>query len=96
MTKEYYVYIMASFSKVIYVGVTDDLFARVYHHKTKADPKSFTAKYNVNRLVHFEETNDIGEAIKREKQLKSWNRQWKVELIEEENPNWEDLAEGWY
>ena len=96
MEREYWVYIMANNNKVIYVGVTDDLFSRVYQHKTKFNPKSFTSRYKLFKFVHFESTNDIGNAIKREKELKKWYRKWKVELIEEENPEWEDLAEGWY
>lgn len=89
-------YIMASESKVLYIGITNDLFGRTYKHKTKADPNSFTARYNINKLVHFEETDDVSYAIQREKTLKHWKRQWKVDLIEKENPEWEDLAKDWY
>lgn len=87
---QYYVYILSSKSKVLYIGVTNDLIRRIEEHKNK-EIKGFTEKYNVDRLVHFEETNDIHEALTREKQLKKWNRKWKIELIEEENPNWDDL-----
>ena len=82
--------------KVLYVGVTNNLMRRVYEHKTKFNPDSFTAKYSIHRLVYFEETNDIREAIRREKRLKFYKRQWKVDLIEKDNPNWKDLAEEWF
>lgn len=91
----YSVYIMASKSKRIYIGVTNDLERRVYEHKNKEND-GFTAKYNMNRLVYFEDTDDISDAIQREKTLKKWLRKWKIELIETDNPNWEDLAEDWY
>ena len=92
--KEYHVYIMASGKNgTLYIGVTDNLLLRVQQHKDKKDPKSFTAQYNVNQLVYFETTNDIGAAIYREKQLKKWNRDWKTKLIESGNPNWKDLYE---
>jgi putative endonuclease len=86
---------MASKSKRIYIGVTNDLERRVYEHKNKEND-GFTAKYNMNRLVYFEDTDDISDAIQREKTLKKWLRKWKIELIETDNPNWEDLAEDWY
>ena len=79
---------------VIYIGVTSDLLKRVYQHKTKSY-KGFTDKYNCDKLVYFEEFNDINLAISREKQLKSGNRQRKVDLIESENPEWNDLSDGW-
>ena len=85
-------YILASKSKVFYVGVTNDLFRRVFEHKRKL-VKGFTAKYNVNRLVYYECTDDVTAAIYREKQLKRWRRQWKIELIEKENSEWKDLYE---
>ena len=91
----YYVYILASGKNgTLYIGITNDLMRRLYEHKNSLI-KGFTNKYKVNNLVYFEETNDISEAIKREKQLKKWNRQWKIELIEKDNPNWEDLAKEW-
>ena len=67
---------------------------RLYEHKNNL-VKGFTSKYKIHSLVYFEETDNIAEAIKREKQLKKWNRQWKIELIEKDNPNWEDLAKEW-
>ncbi len=79
---------------VIYIGVTSDLLKRVYQHKTKSY-KGFTDKYNCDKLVYFEEFNNINLAISREKQLKSGNRQRKIDLIESENPEWNDLSDGW-
>ncbi len=64
-------------------------------HKTK-ELEGFTKKYNCHRLVYFEETNDVSIAIEREKQLKNWHRSWKVNLIKEENPKWEDISKGWF
>lgn len=90
--KQYYVYILASKSRVLYIGVTDDLKKRVYQHKTKA-VEGFTAKYNVNRLVYFEVTLNVISAVAREKELKGWIRTRKIELIESQNPNWEDLSD---
>ena len=93
--KEYYVYIMSSDNKnTIYIGVTNDLERRVFEHKNKII-KVFTEKYNCVNLVYFEEHNQIVEAIYREKQLKKWNRDWKNQLIEKENPNWLDLSKEW-
>lgn len=79
---------------VIYIGVSGDLLKRVYQHKTKTY-KGFTSKYNCDKLVYFEEFEDINLAIVREKQLKAGNRKRKEELIQQENPNWEDLSDGW-
>ena len=88
----YYVYILANATNVtIYTGVTNDLIRRVYEHKTHADPNSFTAKYDVNRLVYFEQTSDVRVALEREKQIKSWKRARKNALVETINPGWEDL-----
>ena len=87
----YFVYILASkIGGTIYVGVTNNLVRRVYEHREKlAD--GFTKKYDVGRLVYYETHSEIEAAITREKQLKKWNRAWKIRLIEESNPNWEDL-----
>ena len=79
---------------VIYVGVTSDLLKRVYQHKTKTY-KGFTAKYNCDKLIYFEEFDDINLAIAREKQLKSGNRKRKERLINAENPEWNNLFDGW-
>ena len=93
--KTYYVYMMASFKQILYVGVTNDLTRRLYQHKTKAHPNSFTARYNVDRLVYIETFGDIRDAIAREKQIKGWRRSKKVALIESENPTWKDLSLDW-
>lgn len=74
----------------MYIGVTGDLVKRIWEHKNNL-AKGFTEKYFVHRLVYFEATIDVLSAIQREKQLKKWNRNWKIQLIEKENPNWEDL-----
>ena len=79
---------------VLYIGVTSNLLKRIYQHKTKAF-KGFSLKYNCNKLVYFEEFQSINEAISREKQLKAGNRKRKEELINDENPEWNDLADGW-
>lgn len=81
---------------VLYTGVTSDLEQRVYEHKTKFYPKSFTAKYNCDKLIYFEEFSDIEEAIHREKQLKRYKRSFKENLINSMNPDWNDLSAGWY
>ena len=92
--KRYFVYILASKRNgTLYIGVTSDLIRRVYEHRNKLFP-GFTAKYNVGMLVYFEEFSDIESAIYREKQLKKWNRKWKLDLIEEWNPGWKDLYKG--
>ncbi len=92
--KQYYVYILSNWNnKVLYVGVTSDLIKRVYEHKNKM-MDGFSKKYNVDKLVLFEETTSIEVAIQREKRIKNWKRDWKVQLIEENNPEWDDLYEG--
>ena len=89
-----YIYILASDTNVtLYTGVTNDLIRRVHEHKTHADPKSFTARYNVTKLVYFEETPEIRAALEREKQIKSWSRKRKNELVRSMNPEWTDLYE---
>ena len=91
---KYYVYILSNkHCTVLYTGVTSDLLGRVYQHKNHLDKDSFTAKYNVTRLVYFEETSDVKAALEREKQIKSWKRERKTSLIMEMNPRWEDLFE---
>jgi putative endonuclease len=95
MSKQYFVYILASKSHVLYVGVTDDLKRRVWQHKQKAI-EGFTSKYNVNRLVYFATTPNVKAAIEREKQIKGWLRAKKIALIESDNPQWKDLSDGWY
>ena len=86
---------MASISKVIYIGVTNNIWRRVLEHK-QGKIKGFTQKYRCKKLVYYESTNDISVALTREKQLKKWRREKKVALIEEMNPNWEDLSKDWY
>ena len=90
----YYVYILTNKNKnVLYTGVTSDLVRRIYEHKQHFDRESFTAKYNVDRLIYFEETSDIEAALEREKQIKSWKRDRKLALIMESNPRFLDLYE---
>jgi putative endonuclease len=91
MKEGYYVYIMSSFKRVLYIGVTNDLNRRVSEHKSKQIP-GFTSKYNVTSLVYFEEFHEISEAISREKVLKGWTRAKKIALIESFNPEWKDFA----
>jgi len=91
----YFVYILASKSRRLYVGVTNDLERRIYEHKQKL-AHGFTKVYKINRLVHFEETSDVLAAIEREKQIKGLLRAKKIALIESSNPTWEDLSEAWY
>ncbi len=90
----YWVYIMTNPAKtVLYVGVTNDLTRRIAEHKQKAIP-GFTEKYNLTSLVYFEETNDIRNAIEREKEVKGWVRDKKNALVTDANPDWKDLAAG--
>jgi putative endonuclease len=92
--KAYYVYILASERNgTLYIGVTSDLIRRVYEHKTDV-VDGFTKEHGVHMLVHYEETSDVEAAIAREKQLKKWNRSWKKRLIEETNPDWNDLYDS--
>jgi putative endonuclease len=88
---QYYVYIMASLSGVLYTGVTSDLNKRVGEHKEAQIP-GFTKRYQVHRLVYYETTNDVNAAIAREKQIKRWRREKKVKLVETINRGWDDLA----
>jgi len=90
----YYVYILARRRDgAIYVGITKDLVRRVHEHRIKA-VRGFTAKYNITQLVWFEIYDDPISAISREKELKKWKRAWKIQLIEKDNPNWDDLYES--
>ncbi|MGC9998100.1 MAG: GIY-YIG nuclease family protein [Terriglobia bacterium] len=93
--KDYYVYIMASRSRTLYTGVTNNLERRVGQHKLKLLP-GFTSHYRIDRLVCFEHTGDIRAAICREKQIKGWIRERKLALIRSMNPGWCDLSEGWF
>ena len=91
---QYYVYILTNANNtVLYTGVTNDLVKRIYEHKHHLDKGSFTAQYNVEKLVYFEVTSDVESAIAREKQIKGWNRKRKNKLVESKNLNWVDLYE---
>ena len=89
--KNYYVYIMTNNSKTLYMVVTNNLVRRVYEHKHKLID-GFTKKYNLTKLVFYEVFNNIEDAIHREKQLKNWHRQWKINLIDSVNKEWKDLS----
>jgi len=91
----YYTYIVASRSHTLYIGMTGNLQGRVFAHKRKLH-EGFSADYNCNRLVYFEQFSDPSNAIAREKQLKGWRREKKIALIEKMNSAWVDLSEGWY
>jgi putative endonuclease len=89
--KQYYVYILASKKNgTLYIGVTSDLVKRIYEHKNNL-VEGFSKEYNVHSLVYYELHQEIEKAILREKQMKKWNRKWKMRLIEEKNPEWKDL-----
>jgi putative endonuclease len=96
MSKEYYVYIMTNKSRTLYTGVTNDLMRRVYEHKNKLIPNSFTSKYNIRFLVYYESTPTVHVALAREKQIKGWLRVKKIALIDSMNPEWKDLSEEWF
>ena len=92
--KKFYVYILTNINKtVLYTGFTDDIIRRIQEHKDKKY-EGFTKFYNVNRLVYFETHFTVEDAMKREKQLKKWNRSWKNNLIDKLNPDWKDLSEN--
>lgn len=99
MERAYYVYVMSSFSRCLYIGVTNDLIRRVGEHRgllpTHRAADSFTHRYNTRRLVFLEATTDVWAAIAREKQLKSWPRARKLKLVGRFNPRWDDLAADW-
>ena len=92
--RRYYVYILASKGRVLYVGVTGFLMARVLRHKAGGGG-AFTRKYRVHRLVYYHGFQNVGDAIARETEIKKWRREKKVALIRAENPTWEDLSAGW-
>ncbi|MBS0200704.1 MAG: GIY-YIG nuclease family protein [Proteobacteria bacterium] len=95
MAKTYYVYILASRSGAIYIGVTGYLFRRLYQHRSGLLP-GHTQRYRIHRLVHIETYEDALSAITREKQIKSWRREKKLALIRSHNPAWDDLASDWF
>jgi len=92
--EQYFVYILTNkYNNVMYIGVTNNLVRRMFEHKNKlAD--GFTKKYNLNKLVYYEVSEDIETAIKREKQIKNWHRDWKMNLINQVNPEWQDLSQS--
>ncbi len=89
--KTYYVYIMSSINQTLYVGITNNLFRRVFEHRMKLN-EGFTEKYQIYKLVYAEYYTNVQEAIRREKQIKKWRREKKIKLIEKDNPDWVDLA----
>lgn len=93
---QYYVYIITNKRNgTLYIGVTNNLERRVFEHKSGA-VKGFSQKYGLGKLIYFETHQDVSNAILREKRLKKWKRQWKIDLIERANPNWIDLTHNWY
>ncbi len=91
--KNYYIYILASKKNgTLYIGMTNDLVRRIFEHKS-GSIEGFTKKYSVDKLVYFESTTDVNDAIAREKRLKKWKRQWKIDLIEKSNSDWRDLSD---
>ncbi len=94
--KEYYVYIIINkINTTFYIGIKGDLIKRIWEHKNKKK-EGFTSKYNIYKLVYFESCSNPNDAIAREKQLKNWKRQWKVDLIKKSNPSFNDLSAEWY
>ncbi|WP_250437035.1 GIY-YIG nuclease family protein [Hanstruepera flava] len=92
---QYYLYILSNkYKGTIYIGVTNDLERRVFEHKNKL-VEGFTKKYGLNKLMYFESFQYVNDAIKREKNMKKWKRQWKINLIEVDNPDWDDLSKDW-
>ena len=90
--RQYYVYILTNkTNKVLYIGAINNLVRRIFEHKNKL-VEGFTKKYNLSKLVYYEVTNDIYSALEREKQLKNWHRDWKINLIDSFNPMWKDLG----
>lgn len=94
MDRKGFVYIMGSNSLTLYVGSTDDLEKRVYQHKTKQDPHSFTARYNIYKLLYYEVSDCLDSALQRERQIKGWKREKKLKLIKTKNLYFKDLAIG--
>jgi putative endonuclease len=94
MPRTYFVYVLASDSRELYVGVTNNLQKRLAQHRDGLDPEGYTARHETKRLVYVEMSHDVLAAITREKQIKGWKRKRKIELIETLNPDWEDLGQG--
>jgi putative endonuclease len=96
MKKTYYVYIVSNkYDKVLYIGVTNDLERRMWEHKYSSVENSFSKKYRLSKLLYYEDYYNIDQAIHREKQLKNWRRQWKINQIKTINPNFNDLSSEW-
>ena len=93
--RHFYVYILSSKSRVLYTGITDDIYRRTWEHKNDVNP-GFTRDYKVHRLVYYETFKYVNNAIVREKTIKGWLRRKKIALIEAENPTWEDLSASWF
>ena len=92
---QYYLYILSNkYNGTLYIGVTNNLERRIFEHKNQL-VEGFSKKYKLNRLVYFETFQYINDAIRREKNMKKWKRQWKINLIEEANPTWKDLSKDW-
>jgi putative endonuclease len=90
--RQYYLYILTNrYNEVLYIGMTNDIIRRIFEHKNKL-VEGFTQKYNLTKLVYYEIATDVKSAINREKQLKNWHREWKINLITEFNPEWKDLS----
>ena len=96
MKKTYYVYIVSNkYNRVLYIGVTNDLERRMWEHKNSSIKDSFSKKYRLSKLIYYEDYCNIDQAIHREKQLKNWRRQWKINLIKTINPDLKDLSSEW-
>ncbi len=90
--KQYYVYFLTNkYNRVLYIGVTNNLRRRIFEHKNKL-VEGFSKKYNLTKIVYYEVSRSVESAIRREKQLKNWHRDWKINLITRLNPKWEDLS----
>jgi putative endonuclease len=94
-SRTYYVYIMTNQSRTLYVGFTNNIRRRAWQHKTH-QIEGFTQRYNIDTLVYIETFTDVFAAIRREKQIKTWSRKKKLWLIDQQNPDWHDLSDGWY
>ncbi len=94
---KYCVYIITNKPKgTLYIGSTSDIEGRIWEHKNKQFKHSFSSNYNLDKLVYYEEFDNPSEMVARERNLKDWRRQWKLDLIEEDNPKWNDLSKNWY
>lgn len=93
---QFYVYILTNKKNgTLYIGMTNDLERRIFEHKNKLI-EGFSKRYNLTKLIYFESFQYVNDAILREKRMKNWSRQWKIDLVEEENKEWNDLASDWY